>query len=483
MSKTVTAMAIGMLIDDKKLSLDTPLVSIFPEIKYKDKRFKNICVKHLLAMSTGIGFNELGSVTETGWTEAFFASAMLFDAGENFAYNSMNSYILSRIVCKITGMGLAKFLSKRLFEPLHITNYFWERSPEGYEKGGWGLYLSPEGWAKLGYLCMNLGKFEGKKILSQSFIRAMTSTHSRVRDSAGDFDYGYHVWVGRESTSFLFNGMFGQNVLGFPDNGILVVSNAGNEEVFQSSNYYKIAERFFGKVFPDALPEDSKSYRKLLSITEELRPYAVGNTDRKLFGFFKKNSYGELPSLCEELVRKTFIPKEPCPSFGLMPVTLQATQNNYTTGFTKLSFEISKNGIFNVIFTEGDSTYSIAVGFTKARASLLTFCGEPFTVNSYGRFGTDEDGNTVFILQVAFTETPFTRKLKIRFFNDMKFARIEASEQPGESYLLDLAEMEIKNLEELPLINSIVSKASVDYIEYKVNRIMEPRTDLVEVEN
>ena len=66
MSKTVTAMAIGMLIDDKKLSLDTPLVSIFPEIKYKDKRFKNICVKHLLAMSTGIGFNELGSVTETG---------------------------------------------------------------------------------------------------------------------------------------------------------------------------------------------------------------------------------------------------------------------------------------------------------------------------------------------------------------------------------------------------------------------------------
>ena len=202
-----------------------------------------------------------------------------------------------------------------------------------------------------------------------------------------------------------------------------------------------------------------------------------------MFGFFKKNSYGELPSLCEELVRKTFIPKEPCPSFGLMPVTLQATQNNYTTGFTKLSFEISKNGIFNVIFTEGDSTYSIAVGFTKARASLLTFCGEPFTVNSYGRFGTDEDGNTVFILQVAFTETPFTRKLKIRFFNDMKFARIEASEQPGESYLLDLAEMEIKNLEELPLINSIVSKASVDYIEYKVNRIMEPRTDLVEVEN
>jgi len=58
---------------------------------------------------------------------------------------------------------------------------------------------------------------------------------------------------------------------------------------------------------------------------------------------------------------------------------------------------------------------------------------------------------------------------------------LEVSEQPGESYLLDLAAMGLKNLEEVPVISSIVSKTNMDYLEYKVNRIMEPEAELIEI--
>ena len=90
MSKTVTGMAIGMLVDEGKLRLTERLVDIFPEIPYKDKNFPLITVEHLLAMTSGVTFGEAGSVTEAEWTRAFFNSPLKFVPGSEFAYNSMD---------------------------------------------------------------------------------------------------------------------------------------------------------------------------------------------------------------------------------------------------------------------------------------------------------------------------------------------------------------------------------------------------------
>ena len=262
MSKTVTAFAIGMLVGDGKLDINDRVEDFFPESKYKDKRFHNMRIKHLLAMSSGASFNEVGSVTEENWTDAFFASPLIFSPGEDFAYNSMNSYILSRIVCKISGMSMTRFLAKRLFEPLRITNYFWEKSPEGFEKGGWGLYLSTESWAKLGSLCLSVGVFEGKRIIPASWIRTMTSTQSKVAESAGDFDYGYHVWVHRKNDEYLFNGMLGQNVWVCPRNGIVVALTAGNNEMFQNSSTMRIVRKYLSCEIRDYFDFHSRAVLK-----------------------------------------------------------------------------------------------------------------------------------------------------------------------------------------------------------------------------
>ena len=131
MSKTVTGMAIGMLVDDGLLDISTPIHKLFPEYIYKDPKFEGITVKHLLTMTSGVRFAESGSVTATKWTDAYFAASCAFAPGTDFAYNSMNSYILARIVVKLTGKSMSEFLEERLFTPLGITNKFWEVSAEG----------------------------------------------------------------------------------------------------------------------------------------------------------------------------------------------------------------------------------------------------------------------------------------------------------------------------------------------------------------
>ncbi|RAZ13912.1 hypothetical protein DK853_52400, partial [Klebsiella oxytoca] len=70
--------------------------------------------------------------------------------GTEFAYNSLNTYMLSAIVRRVTGKSLSGFLRERLFTPMGITDFHWETCPRGIEKGGWGLYIKPEDLAKLG---------------------------------------------------------------------------------------------------------------------------------------------------------------------------------------------------------------------------------------------------------------------------------------------------------------------------------------------
>jgi len=136
MSKTITAIAIGFLYDEGRLDLQAKVADIFPELSYSDKRFADLTVAHLLSMQSGVSFAEVGVVTDDSWLESFFSSSMSFAPGEEFAYNSMNSYVLACIVTRITGKGLKEYISQRLLQPLGIDNFLWEIGPEGGEKGG-----------------------------------------------------------------------------------------------------------------------------------------------------------------------------------------------------------------------------------------------------------------------------------------------------------------------------------------------------------
>lgn len=473
MSKTVTGMAIGMLVDDGKLDINTPVISYFPECRYKDRRFKNICIKHLLAMSSGISFGEVGSVTETNWTDAFCASPMLFDAGEDFAYNSMNSYMLSRIVCKITGKSLVEFLSKRLFQPLHITNYFWEKSPEGYEKGGWGLYLSAESWAKLGALCLGLGVFEGRRIISQKWIRTMTSTHSRVRDRAGDFDYGYHVWVHRKNDEYLFNGMLGQNVWVCPRNNMIAVVTAGNNEMFQNSSAMGIIRKYLSCEIDDTLDFHSRYLMKRISRDFfESRRYARPLPRRRgaleLIGMLPTRPFD---TAWLKLLDKTFALRSN--HVGLLPLFVRCMQNNLAAGISHISFKRQGDNLVLSV-CEGGELLDIEVGFYEYKYSMLNFRGEKYIVGATGHASHDEYRHAIYKIELVFPELPNTRRIRISAIDSDRIL-LSFSEIPDDNIIGGFLEVSpLTNPRLAAVIKLLEARIGDNFITSKVEDVFNP---------
>ena len=417
MSKTVTGMAIGILISEGRLSLHERLADIFPEYRFADKRFEDITVHHLLCMSTGIPFSELGTVTESEWTKAVFESKLSFAPGENFAYNSMNSYMLARIVVRTTGMSLMTFVNERIFRPLEIQNVFWEVGPEGIEKGGWGVHMSAESWAKLGVMMLSDGVFAGKQVLPRGWVRVSTKAHMQAPASAGDFNYGYQIWVGRENNEFLFNGMLGQNVWVCPRNNIVVSANCENNELFQKSAVLEILQKYLGgDISSDlydtsaisALREKEKSFfsgRRFAKPREKKKgiTYRLGLRNRMPF----EHTWLKL------LGTYTFAQN----NHGILPLFIRAMQNNYTGGIESLSFEREGERLF-MTSREGGVNYRLEIGLYEFRNTVLNFNGEKYIIRAVGEAVEDEDRHKIYKIELILPEMPNSRKIKCTFGDD-----------------------------------------------------------------
>jgi CubicO group peptidase (beta-lactamase class C family) len=53
------------------------------------------------------------------------------------------------IVSRLTGEKVNDYLEPRLFTPLGIESHEWAESPQGYNAGGWGMYITTESLAKM----------------------------------------------------------------------------------------------------------------------------------------------------------------------------------------------------------------------------------------------------------------------------------------------------------------------------------------------
>ncbi len=477
--KSITALAIGMLIDEGKLTLDTHAADLFPHktTPVSRLRYKELTVEHLLTMTSGATFNEAECMTQTDWVRGFFNSLSVSKPGKVFAYNSLNTYLLSAIVAQVSGLSLTEYLRPRLWEPLGIAVPCWETCPEGIEKGGWGLYLVPEDLAKIGQLILQKGVWNGVSLISETWLAAAASFKRETPADYGDYHYGYHIWIGREVPSFLFNGMLGQNVLGFPENGILLVTNAGNDEMFQQSRYFSLATAYFGGDFPTDIEENAANREQLVAAIAHVRaPIATYEKTpwwRRLFSLPERM----LPATCYEWNGKRIIADSSnAPSVGLLPVILQAVQNNYTGGFLSLHFHIVK-GRFFVTYRETDEDHRFEVGFDRPQITELYFHGEPYRVAVRGRFAKNEDDETVLILTMDFVETPCTRTIKIVWNEEIC---LHQTERPGKPFLRMLFADIRQKLDDRPLIGAAADKLDEDYILYKIDGLFSPTVELKE---
>ena len=455
MCKSITGMAIGMLIEEEKLKLDENIYDIFPDhINAFSKIFRPvITVENLLTMTSGITFNESGIVSGNDWLGSFLNASVNGKPGTEFQYNSLNTYVLSAIVTKRTGETLTEYLTPRLFDPLGITKYYWETCPKGITKGGWGLFLCAEDMAKLGQLYLQRGKWNGQQLVSEYWIEISTARHLKTQNDT--YGYGYQLWMEQRPGSFEYNGMLGQNVIIYPDMDMVLVTNAGNKEMFQDCIMLNIIRKYFPVNYhpADVLPENPLSYSLLKRLCGELENVENNNRSTSLRGGWKRNvvsrrkhsdkkySYRisaavDRPSDHHSFMRavsgRTYVMEQQ--NIGIAPLFVQVFHNNMTDGISEISFTYDA-GNFYVSFTEGEVIHKLPVGFGKAADGCVDLHGEHYLVATLGEFARDENDIPVLKLEITFIEECVKRKAHI-FFHEDNGIEIRWNETPGKKMIL-----------------------------------------------
>jgi CubicO group peptidase (beta-lactamase class C family) len=241
-SKTFTATAVGLAINEGKMKLDDPVVKFFPDKLPAEpsELLKAMTVRDLLTMTCGHDTEPNSLKADSiDWVQAFLAWPVKHKPGEYYLYNSVGTYMLSAIVQQVTGEKLIDYLDTRLFQPLHIERPHWDESPQGINCGGWGLMLKTEDMAKMGQLFLQKGMWNGKQIVPAEWLKEMSSYQVPSAPSGTRFEdlekaglnkdnnewvqgYGYQMWICRHN-AFRADGFAGQYIMVFPDRDAVLV--------------------------------------------------------------------------------------------------------------------------------------------------------------------------------------------------------------------------------------------------------------------
>ena len=248
-SKTFTAIAVGLAIEDGELDLTDKVIDNFPDKLPADvsDNLKAMTVRDLLTMTCGHDVEPSFRGENVDWVEAFLAHPVEHEPGTFYLYNSLGTYMCSAIVQQVTGEKVVDYLDARLFQPLHIDKPKWEESPQGINTGGWGLYLKTEDLAKVGQLLLQEGEWNGKQIIPAEWVAEMSKKQvesvnpgTRMEDAAAkgmtpetsDWmqGYGYQMWRCRPGC-FRADGARGQYIIVIPDKNAVIAITSDNADL------------------------------------------------------------------------------------------------------------------------------------------------------------------------------------------------------------------------------------------------------------
>ena len=242
-SKTVTSLLLGIAMDEGlMIPLDSAVFPLFNSyaIDWSDTLKRSITLRDLLTMQSGIAWDESSSYADDAgndciimelsddWIQYVLSRPMDTVPGTKFVYNSGVSVLIGKIVRIATGKGVDQWAEEKLFGPLGITDYYWKKTPKGEIDTEGGLYLKPHDLAKLGYMVLHNGQWEGHQIVSAEWINQSVQPWVRFNDGVG---YGYQWWIGLngdETLSYNMRGYGGQFVTIAPKFDVVLVFNGWN---------------------------------------------------------------------------------------------------------------------------------------------------------------------------------------------------------------------------------------------------------------
>jgi CubicO group peptidase (beta-lactamase class C family) len=274
-TKSFVSALVGIALRDRQLqSLDQTIQELLADHlpATADPRLRQVTLEQLLTMTSGLAGDDssLGGddrisdrMAQSRDRVRHILSRRLKSApGERYAYSSATSHLLSAIVADTTGRSTLALARARLFGPLGIATdnaleqtvrdwpptqaeldayeqatVAWPRDPQGYHYGGAFLKLPARDLAKLGYLYLNGGRWDGTQVVPAEYVAA--STRPQSDPSVGPGDYGYQWWVTNETghDSFRAMGFGGQLIQVIPDLDLVVaITSDADQERHDAAN-------------------------------------------------------------------------------------------------------------------------------------------------------------------------------------------------------------------------------------------------------
>jgi CubicO group peptidase (beta-lactamase class C family) len=244
-SKSFTSIAIGMAIDQGKLSLAEPVIDVFPEFRpgpdfeYKpgtekvnvvllDRKTKllSLTLDNLLTMTRGHReFSRPATATEA------IEQTLTYTPASRFVYDNGSTLLASAMFTRRMGATVREFLLDALFHPLGIPDPQWPESPDGHTIGGTGLMLTTSELAIFGQFLLQRGQWQGKQLVSPSWIDSAGRPHvkTRMEQPDNDLGYGYGFWPCRYG-AYRADGKDGQFVIVLPRQNAVVAINSDEPE-------------------------------------------------------------------------------------------------------------------------------------------------------------------------------------------------------------------------------------------------------------
>ncbi len=279
LSKSFTSTAVGLAIDEGKLSLDDSVLGFFPDLapEAPGENLRTMRVRDLLTMSCGQDADDrtsdLAKEPDGVWMRAFLRRPVPYAPGTHFFYNSSATYALSAILARVTGENLLDYLRPRLFDPLGIGPARWETDPNGIAVGGWGLDLTTDAIARFGQLLLQRGRWEGRPIVPEAWIDEATMAHAD--NSANENPdwrqgYGYQFWRSRHG--FRADGAFGQFCLVLPERRLVVAITSATDDL--QGVLDEVWEEILTKMGDAPLPDDPDAFEALQSALSTRRVFS-----------------------------------------------------------------------------------------------------------------------------------------------------------------------------------------------------------------
>jgi CubicO group peptidase (beta-lactamase class C family) len=208
-TKSVTSLLVGIaMADGLAESLDTPLYDLMPEYFDDAAAKRAITLRHVLTMKTGLQFENDEDAAWLMFTPGssianVLGRPLVSDPGAAYYYSDGNPQLLSGAIENVFGVTLDEYGRERLFGPLGIVDFQWERHADGLNFGAFGLWLRPRDMAKIGQLLLQDGAWDGRQVVPSEWLDEATRVYANG-------NYGHYWWVAEENQVYSARGSGGQ---------------------------------------------------------------------------------------------------------------------------------------------------------------------------------------------------------------------------------------------------------------------------------